>query len=229
MKSKKSIVILFILVLVSFLCSSCFQPIDNNSDRDKIDEDPAPPEPSDKPFPIGGIGQTETLTPTFRWIKAKGATSYRIVVSNAPDIESGTNLIDADVWTTEYPSPVIFENTKTYWWQVKAYNNYVPGKWSGIVSFTVTLDQNDPGYVPGPEDLLPAPYPIAPEGTILSINPVVFSWDEVKGADHYELSVINPDDSIAFGPAEVTGTSYEIHRLSGGARCRVRIITNCMW
>ncbi|MBI4020452.1 MAG: N-acetylmuramoyl-L-alanine amidase [Candidatus Aenigmarchaeota archaeon] len=96
-----------------------------------------------------------SMTPTFSWSSASGATSYRIMVSTSssalptdPTVSTCSNCaINAETSSTSYqPAPGILSAGTTYYWTVHGRSASFYGEWSPKWGFTT----QNPATVPSP-------------------------------------------------------------------------------
>jgi len=145
------------------------------------------------------------------WNTVSTATSYQLQVSTTNDFSS--LLYNITTTNTSYTLPPNLPNT--YYWRVRAKNEYGYGLWSSIRYFTQA-------YTP-PE--LEAPNLIAPvDDAELISGSVTFSWDAISGVTQYELQISTSGDFSTYHTNIVisTNTSTRSFSTSGLYYWRVR-------
>ena len=132
------------------------------------------------------------LTPSFSWTNTSSATSYNILVDNNSNFSSPEINQSYSVLTC---TPNTDLSAGTYYWKVKAANEYESGIYT--LPRTVTL------FPPPP--LPPGGIIIGPWGPGILIN-----WDDVAGATGYDIySSDIPYGTYTF-EAHVTVSEYQI-------------------
>ncbi|MBU7016676.1 MAG: carboxypeptidase regulatory-like domain-containing protein [Theionarchaea archaeon] len=112
--------------------------------------------------------------PTFSWLPAQGASSYRLQVDNSSTFSSPE--IDQDgIATTSFMAPSELEPGKYYW---RVNSNATNAQWSDAWSFTI------PGEAPKQVILL------SPSSGAQDMPPtLMFQWQAMEGATSYTLEV----------------------------------------
>ncbi len=123
-------------------------------------------------LPVSGSGTSDT-TPLFSWDEVPGAINYEFQISESePDLDTATK---ENCVSNEYEPSNALENTKTYYWRVRARNNDgVYGEWSGNNSISI----NWLGEI---TDKVPV------DGSVTIDQTPRLSWDVNDSATSYEL------------------------------------------
>ena len=120
----------------------------------------------------GATGQS--LTATLNWDCVVGVTAYHLQVDNEATFASPIAVFNANVTGTSYSLSGLSANT-TYYWRVSAVNSVYEGSFSSSRSFTTG------GPPAAPTLVTPA------DGGSNLTSPVTFSWNQVSGAETYNL------------------------------------------
>ena len=117
-----------------------------------------------------------SLTPTFSWPAATGASSYHLEVNTSSDFTGTVKLDTTTSATSKVLNGLSLSNNTTYYWRVTATSS---GLWktntSSVYSFTTKLATT----------ALSSP---TNNATGVSLSPTL-SWSSVTGADKYRLEV----------------------------------------
>lgn len=160
------------------------------------DVTPTPPSSFSLLTPINGPA-IATLTPTYSWQTATGATSYTLQVSR--DSAFGSfELNQSGIPATSYAQPAPLNAATTYYWRVTAVNG------AGSTPCSSNFQFQTPQNLPGPFDLTSPS-----NGSIDVSRTPTFSWTPSGGATGYRLQV--SDDSlfshVVIDQSNITGTS----------------------
>ena len=124
--------------------------------------------------PLNGSKAIST-SPTLKWNRTIGASSYRLEVNTNPDF-SNTVIFDNSLITDTIHVLTGLSNNTTYYWRITANSNSLAKtKTSDIYSFTTKLATVTPTSP-------------ANNSTGISLVPVL-SWTAIPGADKYRLEV----------------------------------------
>lgn len=145
--------------------------------------------------PITGL-ESNSLSHTFLWQQLYGATRYRIQI----DTLSFSDEVDLVYNNTLSNTSVNYSFMKegNYQWRVRAENDTSNSLWSALN--TLTIDRTAPSVV-----LLNNPV-----NNAMVVKPVLLSWGNVVGTDHYMIYVYKSDSTSLYNanyPIKVTSTS----------------------
>ena len=139
-----------------------------------------------------------SVTPTFTWAAATGATSYTLAYATNSNFSGATTVPLGNVLTYALTTPLIC-NTQ-YWWHIKATNSCGTSDWSSVRNFT-TLGTP------------PQPSPVSPvNGDTLTKFKPTFIWNTSTGATSYTLAYStnsNFNNSIII--PSINDTSYTLN------------------
>jgi hypothetical protein len=145
----------------------------------------------------GAIDQPMSIT--FRWHPAAGANTYRFQIATVSDFSSTftdqSGLADTSLTVDG------FDAERTYYWRVRANNEFGDGDWSQVRSFSTSAG------VPV------APILVSPEDGSIDVSTSVSAiWQTVSGADSYRIQVSKVSDfsSTVVNVGNVTNSSYQI-------------------
>ena len=149
----------------------------------------------------GSTGQS--TSPTLRWNTSSGAMSYSVQVSTSGSFAS--LIYDRSGITATNQQVTGLSNLETYYWRVKATNNYGTSDWSGPWSFATT------GLAPS----IPIQQSPANAAAGQSIAPT-FMWDASSGASTYALQVSTSSSftTYFYNQSGLTATSQQVTGLS---------------
>ncbi|MDI6787300.1 MAG: hypothetical protein QME51_02885 [Planctomycetota bacterium] len=156
---------------------------------------------------VGSI--EETLTPTFVWGGASGATSYKIEIS-----ESATFSTLFYEWpgivATNYLMPVgILSHNKTYYWRVLAFNSVATTDATAIKAVNSPFNFRT--------DVAPKLFTLSTPASNSTVNTLApsFSWTVSRLATQYTLEITSATTPTATGTwsgattfIDITSTSY---------------------
>jgi formylglycine-generating enzyme required for sulfatase activity len=119
-------------------------------------------------FPPDGASLLDT-TPGFTWTEVAGAVTYEFQYGTAEDDLHESDIIELTE-STYTPGSPLTDNT-TYYWRVRGINSEGSATaWSLIYSFRIGFKNMTPG-----------------SGELVSDTTPAFNWDDVIGAESYEL------------------------------------------
>jgi hypothetical protein len=129
-------------------------------------------------------------TPAFSWADTVNATKYTVVVK---DVATNTTAfkttyaddVRCDGSVCSIPSPATLTAGIKYKWHVVGYNDTVKGVWSNWQTFTVGTSGLDMPVLNSPRG----------NQTLYDSRPTL-NWNQVAGANRYNLQLFAPDGSI---------------------------------
>ena len=131
--------------------------------------------------PADSVTFEEGSTILFSWDFLEGATNYQVQIVT-PDFDAPAQLMLDSVTTNNSISAML--SPGQYEWGVSAFNNGYSTNYS-IGAFTVSEVADFTDLSDETVNLL------GPSG-VINQNEVVFVWDELEGADNYELQLVSP-------------------------------------
>ncbi len=144
----------------------------------------------------------ESTSLILSWEPIKNVDNYQLQISTQPDFS--TLFLDNDNITESMYQVNGLDYDRTYYWQVRAMNEFGVGDWSEVWSFTTKIG------VP------PAPVLVIPENNATN-QPITltFEWEEADLADTYrfQLSKVSDFSSTVINVGNITETSYEVSDL----------------
>jgi hypothetical protein len=148
------------------------------------------------------MSEDQPTSVTFVWEAAPGAETYQLQIATVQDFS--VIFLDQDnISETSYAINGL-DNDRTYYWRVRAINNFGEGEWSEVWSFTTAIG------IPS------APVLVLPENNAEN-QPVTitFEWEEESLADYYRLQVSKVSDfsSTVVNVGNITASSYEVTNL----------------
>jgi hypothetical protein len=139
---------------------------------------------------------------TLSWNDAAGAETYQLQVATVSDF-SATLANVTGIVNTEYEITGL-DNDRTYYWRVRATNQFGDGEWSQVWSFSTLIG------IPS------APVLLTPEHQAID-QPVVltFDWEDADLADTYRLQVskVSNFSSTEVNVGNIQQSSYEVTSL----------------
>ncbi|MCX6166047.1 MAG: hypothetical protein NTU73_14495, partial [Ignavibacteriae bacterium] len=141
-----------------------------------------------------------SVTPTFDWTDAVGASKYNIQIALNSNFTSLV-YVDSAFVSTITLGPGILSGNQLYYWRVSAENIGGQSLWSTVFHFTT-------GTAPPAAPLLLLP---TDGQTGVPITNVTFDWNTVAGANSYRIQV---STSSNFGTTfinQVVGSSQYTH------------------
>ena len=161
----------------------------------------APPPPTLNSPANGAASQPTTLT--LKWNASTGATSYRLQV--ATDNAFTALVFDDSTLTATSKQIGPLENSKTYFWRVKAKNSAGASAWSSVRNFTTQ------GVPPAaPTLVFPA------NGATSQPLTLILQWNASTGATTYRLQAATDSlfTATVFDDSTLTDTSKQIGPLA---------------
>lgn len=142
----------------------------------------------ERPVLISPVGvRSYTGTPELKWEKSIRATSYSLEVST--DINYSNIIYSADNLSEEsHTIGTTLANDTTYFWRVKAHNQFGQSSWSINTWFIVNTKfpiLSDPALLTPAND------------SITTETLPTFSWKPVEGANTYKLIIYDVDHTDA--------------------------------
>lgn len=146
-------------------------------------------------------GQDVSLSPLMVWSSVPNANTYQIQISTS---SSFSTLVanQGSLNKTEYQSPKLLENT-TYYWRVRASNDFGTGSYSDIGSFK-TLSKSTPPQ---------AVVAVSPLNKVnISPTNIKFIWLEESSADSYDIQVAKDYNftNLVISKFSVAGVSFGV-------------------
>jgi hypothetical protein len=137
-------------------------------------------------------------TLTLQWSASSGATSYQVQVSTSDNFSS-TSFNQSDIAATQVTVSALNAST-TYYWRVKASNDYGTSDWSTTRRFTTCA--------PPPAPTLSSP---ANNATGVAIAPNL-QWNASSGATSYQVQVSTASDfnTTIFNQSNITTTEVSV-------------------
>lgn len=127
----------------------------------------------------GNGGTIIDSEPTFVWRTAPGAVRYHIQVDNSPAFDSPL-FNNSNVTDTAYQASTPIA-AGTYYWHVRAFDNFVWSSYSGSWSFSTSAPQAPQLTSPG-------------NGSSGPTDPPTFIWQPQVGALSYDIAIDNNND-----------------------------------
>ncbi len=159
-----------------------------------------PPAPALLSPADGAENQSTSLS--FSWESSPGTERYQLQIATIQDF-SATFFDQDNIIETSYTVNGL-DNDRTYYWRVRAINEFGEGEWSGVWSFTTKIG------VPS------LPVLVTPENNAIN-QPITltFEWEEADLADTYRFQVSKVSDfsSTVINVGNITETSYEVTNL----------------
>lgn len=150
-----------------------------------------------------GPGATVSGNPVFAWTVVSGAAKYRIQISSSPAF---TSPVAADTQNTRFAPPTELP-LGTLYWRVAALD---PGNVLG----TYATGSFEKAWGASPEPISPpVSDPSDPDGVVslaFPMEPLLFTWKPLAGAQSYELQVDDADDFIGATTYTTKNTAYVI-------------------
>jgi fibronectin type 3 domain-containing protein len=151
--------------------------------------------------PADGTGNHSTSL-NFSWEAAPGAERYQLQIATVENFSA--TFLDNDNITSTSHTVNGLDNDRTYYWRVRAINEFGEGDWSAVWSFTTQVG------VPS------IPVLVSPENEAID-QPVAltFDWEEADLAETYRLQVstVSNFSSTVVNVGNLTSTSYEFGNL----------------
>jgi hypothetical protein len=137
----------------------------------------------------------------FSWFSISEATSYDFRLST--DIEMSSLVTEESSENTSYVNEGTIDYYTEFWWQVRAKNDDGNGAWSSPSKFRTIMQ--------GPV----IEFPICENTEIPTTTNLV--WDEVKGADLYEVEVSTDEEfiNVIENPVDINTDRVQIEGLEG--------------
>jgi hypothetical protein len=143
--------------------------------------------------------ENQPMSITFRWNHAAGADTYRLQISTVSNFSS--TFTDQSALTDTSLQVDGFDAERTYYWRVRATNEFGDSEWSQVRSF---ITQSG---VPV------APVLVTPENGSTDVSTsVTATWQVASGADSYRIQVSKVEDfsSTVINIGNITDTSYQL-------------------
>jgi hypothetical protein len=141
----------------------------------------------------------QPMSITFRWNRAAGADTYRLQIATVSNFSS--TFTDQSALTDTSLQVDGFDAERTYYWRVRATNEFGDSEWSQVRSFTTQSG------VPV------APVLVTPENGSTDVSTSVTAiWQVASGADSYRIQVSKVEDfsSTVINIGNITDTSYQL-------------------
>jgi hypothetical protein len=141
----------------------------------------------------------QPMSITFTWHPAVGANTYQLQISTVSNFSSTfSNQIGLADTSLQVDG---FDAERTYYWRVRATNDFGNGEWSQVWSFTTRAG-------------LPlTPVLLTPENTSTDVPlNVTATWQASSGADSYriQVSIVSDFSSTVINVGNITNTSYQL-------------------
>ncbi len=146
--------------------------------------------------------QNQPTSIEFAWFSVIEADDYQLQIATVQDFSTTFADVDNIQDTTYNESGLDIE--RTYYWRVRARNEYGTGNWSSTWSFTTVKAAPDP------------PALVYPENDATNVlTTVELSWQESPDAQTYRVQVSKQPDFAAtvVNERDITNTSFEVRNL----------------
>jgi fibronectin type 3 domain-containing protein len=140
---------------------------------------------------------------TLSWNPAAGAETYTVQVATMSDFSS-TFVNQSDVTATSLQIDGL-DAERTYYWRVRARNEFGDGNWSQVWNFTTRTG------IPA------APALTSPENESINVaTSLQVQWQASPGADSYrvQLSTVQDFSSTVLNVGSITGMSHQVNGLN---------------
>ena len=176
---------------------------------------PAPPPPPAPPGMPSGLMVSETTQTsiTWTWNEVEGATGYSVQVSS-DEVFDDTDMTHTTTETSYTASDLEPDTDMVV--RVAATSDAGSSDWTTHVTGMSQM-------VPPPPPLVAPDAPGGLTGVGVDDTSITWSWDEVMGADGYQVQVNSADDFAGVDAMNIAETSYTQTDLSAGTTSHLRV------
>ena len=148
-------------------------------------------------LPANGASNQPTSV-RFSWNAVLGADYYRLQIATSSDFSATFMDVDNIQDTTTLVSGFDFD--RTYYWRLRASNDFGNSEWSQVWSFATAIAAPQPPVLVSPED--------ESKDVLTSLQ---ISWQESPTATSYRLQVSKQSNfsSTVVNVGNITGTTYD--------------------
>lgn len=131
-----------------------------------------------QPQPLSPVGDSDSLTPLFRWVSVKEADHYELQLADNQGMQQAQKFsIDGSTAFCDLGTAHKLKYATTYYWRITAKKGgSVLGKVSDTQSFTTPELQNSPSLI----------YPVDMGVTTV---PLQFRWSEIPESNGYQIQI----------------------------------------
>lgn len=151
------------------------------------------------------------VNPVFQWQPVSEAVFYGLYISEPPygpdHLVFDSEVDYGPIYGTSFTLPSTLQSGVTYYWNMRAVNDFGWGPFSSSWFFTTQQATDAPALLSPGSGTAPGPF-------LDTLTPTM-QWSAVPGADYYALAISEypyGPSNVIYNPQQLYGTSHQIPR-----------------